>query len=108
MGRVQEKALQIPQPVKKEHQEIPETVEQRIEEVAATVEQRDEQIPQIVEAKPVPMPETIETTQGFEVRLPPGKLEAILKSIDSTPHEGYKPVVGFKSSGQIRIDWIAV
>jgi len=108
LGRVQEKALQIPQPVKKEHQEIPETVEQRIEEVAATVEQRDEQIPQIVEAKPVPMPETIETTQGFEVRLPPGKLEAILKSIDSTPHEGYKPVVGFNSSGQILIDWIAV
>jgi hypothetical protein len=108
LDRVQEKSLHIPEPVKKEDQDLPEVVEERIEEVPEVVEQRAEHIPQVVEQVQLPMPETIETTQGFEVRLPPGKLKAILKSIDSTPHEGYKPVVGFTPNGQIIIDWVSV
>jgi hypothetical protein len=108
LDRVQEKSLHIPEPVKKGDQDVPEVVEERIEEVPEVVEQRAEHIPQVVEQVQLPMPETIETTQGFEVRLPPGKLKAILKSIDSTPHEGYKPVVGFTPNGQIIIDWVSV
>ena len=108
LDRVQEKSLHIPEPVKKGDQDLPEVVEERIEEVPEVVEQRAEHIPQVVEQVQLPMPETIETTQGFEVRLPPGKLKAILKSIDSTPHEGYKPVVGFTPNGQIIIDWVSV
>ena len=56
----------------------------------------------------MPMPETISTSQGFEIRLPPGKLEAILKSIEITPHEGFKPVVGLNANGQIVIDWVSL
>lgn len=56
----------------------------------------------------VVLPAAIETGLGFEIRLPPGKLEAIVKSISSTPHEGYKPVVGLHESGKIVIDWVEV
>jgi len=108
LGRAQGQVLQIPEPVKKEEQDIPEIVEQRVEQVAEIAEQRAAHIPQVVEQVQPPMAETITTTQGFEVRLPPGKLESILKSIDSTPHEGYKPVVGFTPNGQIIIDWVSV
>ncbi len=63
---------------------------------------------QVTEPVSLPMPDTITTAQGFEIRLPAGKLDAILKSIASTPHEGYKPVVGLNEGGQIIIDWISV
>ena len=111
LGRAQGQVLQIPEPVKKENQDISEPVkseDQATPEVAKMAEQSVAYFPQVVEQLPVPLSETIETTQGFEVRLPPGKLEAILKSIDSTPHEGYKPVVGFNQNGQIIIDWVNV
>jgi hypothetical protein len=54
------------------------------------------------------LPATIDTGLGFEIQLPPGKLEAIVKSIRSTPHEGYKPIVGMHENGKIVIDWVEV
>ena len=48
----------------------------------------------------------IETNHEFEIRLPPGKLEAILQSVQGTPHDGFKPVVSVHENGKIVIDWV--
>ncbi len=57
---------------------------------------------------PAPVLPSITTEFDFEIQLPPGKLEAILRSIETTEHEGYKPIVGFSPNGQIVIDWVAL
>ena len=93
---VEEKFKGIPEPVTRQSEEVTEDME------------KVEEVPKVVEQVLLPMPETIETSHEFEIRLPPGKLEAVLKSIDSTPHDGYKPVISFNSSGQIVIDWVGI
>jgi drug/metabolite transporter superfamily protein YnfA len=106
LAKIPEPVLEEVPEVVEEDEEVPEVVEED-EEVPEVVEE-DEEVPEVVEEVSIPMPETISTTQGFEIRLPPGKLEAILKSIAMTPHEGYKPVVGLNSNGQIVIDWVSI
>ena len=78
-------------------------LEKEIEEAIA------EEEAEVIEQNTLPpLPETITTSHGFEIRLPTGKLEAIMKSIENTPHEGYKPIVGLNQNGQIVIDWVSV
>ncbi|MGY8698155.1 MAG: hypothetical protein ACKVHC_00460, partial [Candidatus Poseidoniales archaeon] len=98
--------------------EVVEVVEELTEETPEVVEEEFKGIPEPVtkqsekesivhqEEIVIPLPATVETSQGFDIRFPPGKLEDILRSIDTTPHEGYKPVIGFNSNGQIVIDWV--
>ena len=116
LDRGQKKAEEVPEDIE---DEVEEDIEDEVEEVLEIVEEKfkgipepvtrqSEEVPKVVEQVLLPMPDTIETSHGFEIRLPPGKLEAVLKSIDSTPHEGYKPVIGFNSNGQIVIDWVGV
>ena len=95
---------ELPEIVKGQAEEVEE-----VEEVFEIVEEEAEEVEEVVvEEVFVPMPETISTSQGFEIRLPPGKLEAILKSIEITPHDGFKPVVGLNANGQIIIDWVSL
>ena len=89
-------------------EETPEVVEEEFQGIPEPVTKQTEKQPELVEEVLVQIPDTVETSKGFEIRLPPGKLEAILKSIDTTPHDGYKPVIGFNLNGQIVIDWVAV
>ena len=100
-----------------ESDEMPEPVFEANEEESV---EDEEVLPEPVLKKTIPkaipkpvveqivLPAVIETGLGFEIRLPPGKLEAIVKSIRSTPHEGYKPIVGMHENGKIVIDWVEV
>ena len=56
--------------------------------------------------KNIQLSSNIETNHEFEIRLPPGKLEAILQSVQGTPHDGFKPVVSVHENGKIVIDWV--
>ena len=113
--------LDIPEPVLEEEvledleedskdeveEESTETLQPLLEkEIEDIFENLDEEESEVVEE--LPLPDTISTPHGFEIRLPAGKLDAIIKSIESTPHEGYKPIVGLNENGQIVIDWVSV
>ena len=37
---------------------------------------------------------------GFAVNIPPNILQNISMAIANTPHEGFKPVIGFKPNGE--------
>lgn len=110
--------LEIPEPVVEEEPEVIEEEPEEIEEVFAEIgEEEPEEVEEIeeveekvepVEELMLPLPDTISTPHGFEIRLPAGKLDAILKSIQNTPHDGYKPIVGLNQNGQIVIDWVTV
>jgi len=91
-------------------EETPEVAEDDFKGIPEPVTKQTEEKPEVVEQVSIPLVviDTIETSKGFEIRLPPGKLESILKSIDATPHDGYKPVIGFNPNGQIVIDWVTV
>jgi hypothetical protein len=47
----------------------------------------------------------IETGDGFAIRLPGDVVQNILNSINNTPHEGFKPVLGFSPSGQVMLNF---
>ena len=42
----------------------------------------------------------VDTNQGFAVNIPPNILQNISMAIANTPHEGFKPVIGFKPNGE--------
>ena len=42
----------------------------------------------------------VETNLGFAVNIPPNILQNIGMAIANTPHEGFKPVIGFKPNGE--------
>ena len=102
-----EESKGIPEPVTKESEEVTEhdedDFEQDFKETPKPVNDKAEKIDEQVF---LPIPDTIKTSQGFDIRLPEGKLEAVLKSIESTPHDGFIPVISFNSNGQIVIDWV--
>jgi len=63
-------------------------------------------IPEAVIVKtPVIHDGLIETTDGFAIRLPGDVVQNILNSINNTPHEGFKPVLGFSPSGQVMLNF---
>ena len=47
----------------------------------------------------------IQTMEGFDVRLPKESIEQITRTIEMTPHEGFKPVVRVNMLGQIVLDF---
>ena len=50
------------------------------------------------------IPETlIETKQGFDIRLPPGTADQIIRSIELTPHDGFKPVLELNAFGKLQL-----
>lgn len=63
-------------------------------------------IPEAVIAEtPVIHDGLIETADGFAIRLPGDVVQNILNSINNTPHEGFKPVLGFSPSGQVMLNF---
>ena len=102
-----EPRITIPEPVLEEDDVEGVTTDEDEEEIKSepVVEEKVKERPQ---PQKMPVNANIETSHGFEIRLPPGKLEAIIKSIDSTPHDGYKPVIGLHENGKIVIDWVAL
>jgi hypothetical protein len=109
---VVEESIDIPEPVFEEDDEA--RTDEPIEEEETVLEPEPVVKKAIQKAAATPvveqivLPSAIDTGLGFEIRLPPGKLEAIVKSISTTPHEGYKPVVGLHENGKIVIDWVEV
>ena len=89
-------------------EEEPEEIEEVFAEIGEEEPEEVEEKVEPVEELMLPLPDTISTPHGFEIRLPAGKLDAILKSIQNTPHDGYKPIVGLNQNGQIVIDWVTV
>ena len=47
----------------------------------------------------------VKTMEGFDVRLPKESIEKITRTIEMTPHEGFKPVVRVNMLGQIVLDF---
>ena len=56
-----------------------------------------------------PVPETpqhsglLDTGEGFAVRLPSDAVSNIIATLQTTPHDGYVPVVAFGPGGQIML-----
>ena len=103
-----EQAVEIPEPVLEQEDEEPTEMEEAVPQPEPVVKKATPKAKVKPVVEKVVLPAAIETGLGFEIRLPPGKLEAIVKSISSTPHEGYKPVVGLHENGKIVIDWVEV
>ena len=110
-----EPKVTIPEPVFEADEEEEVTAEEDEEEIKSesVVEKKVEESPQprqrmAYQPQQMSVKANIDTSHGFEIRLPPGKLEAIIKSINSTPHDGYKPVIGLHENGKIVIDWVAL
>jgi hypothetical protein len=111
---IADESVEIPEPVFEAEEE--ESVEDEEDFDEANEQQLPEPVLKKKTSKAIPkpvveqyvLPAAIDTGLGFEIRLPPGKLEAIVKSIRSTPHEGYKPIVGMHENGKIVIDWVEV
>ncbi len=70
-------------------------------------QESDENLEQTVDEYFIPPPvlaeKTIDTGQGFEIKLPTNILDNILKAIEETPHEGFKPTLEFNKSGEIML-----
>ena len=52
---------------------------------------------------PVLAEKILDTGQGFNIKLPTNILDNILKAIEETPHEGFKPTLEFNKSGEIML-----
>ena len=59
----------------------------------------------VIVETPVTHDGLIETTDGFAIRLPGDVVQNILNSINNTPHQGFKPVLGFSPSGQVMLNF---
>ncbi len=106
------KSKATPIEVEQDH-EVEEDVEDEVEE--------DEEIEEILELEKeledemeelvAPIQEAInnigyiKTMEGFDVRLPKESIEQITRTIEMTPHEGFKPVVRVNMLGQIVLDF---
>ena len=77
------------------------------------VEEIDDEVIEIEQPVPIIAPAEItaihdgliETADGFAIRLPGDVVQNILNSINNTPHEGFKPVLGFSPSGQVMLNF---
>ena len=57
----------------------------------------------VAQAMPVVQETLIQTAQGFEIRLPPGAADQIIRSIELTPHDGFKPVLELSAFGKLQL-----
>ena len=81
--------------VLEEEEEAEEEVDEEVEEI------EPEQVP---EAKPAPSHSgLLSTGEGFALRLPKDAVNNIISTLETTPHDGYVPVVAFGPTGQIML-----
>ena len=98
----EEPTIELDEELEKELMELDEVEE--VVEAEPVVEVEEE----VVEAEPVvaqPLGHNglLDTGEGFSLRLPKDAVDNIIASLDSTPHDGYVPVVAFGPSGQIML-----
>ena len=82
--------------VKKEVKQVKSEAKQVVEAVKKEVKQTTNQ----------ELPKTsnfIDTNLGFAFNLPQNVLDNISRAIANTPHEGFKPVIGFKPNGEVML-----
>ena len=109
-----------PHPKPTEVESIEEDDEEDIEEDIEEIKEEDEIEPEDEQAvettqepvkaaleipPPVLTKERVQTQHGFEIELPDDMFNTILASIDSTPHEGFKPVVAFGPRGEVILNF---
>ena len=83
--------------VSKNHDEIRDVKEQ----VENQIQAAKEQIQQSNVSVNIPFANNlVDTNQGFAVNIPQNILQNISMAIANTPHEGFKPVIGFKPNGE--------
>ena len=83
--------------VSKNHDEIGDVKE----EVENQIQAAKEQVQQSNVSLNVPFANNlVDTNQGFALNIPPNILQNISMAIANTPHEGFKPVIGFKPNGE--------
>jgi len=83
--------------------EVIEEVKQIKTETKQVVEAVKEEVKQ---ASTQELPKTsnlIDTNLGFAFNLPQNVLDNISRAIANTPHEGFKPVIGFKPNGEVML-----
>ena len=92
----------------KEDVEIPEPVtdEDDLDEFVEELESEDELESEEVVTEEVESEESrVNTDRGFEIELPPNVLANILNAMEDTDTEGFTPVLGFDSAGQIILNF---
>ncbi len=98
------------------HDEVEESVEEEASADETVVEEEtlrpleEEKRVSPVEEKPTQQQEhngLLDTGEGFALRLPKDAVQNILTSLESTPHDGYVPVVAFGPNGQIMLTFEA-
>ena len=83
--------------VSENHDEIGDVKEQ----VENQIQAAKEQVQQSIVSVDIPFANNfVDTNQGFAVNIPPNILQNISMAIANTPHEGFKPVIGFKPNGE--------
>jgi hypothetical protein len=100
--QVQGGLLQATKKISAKEEEPPEIVEVIDDEVIEI----EQPVPIIAPAEITAIHDgLIETADGFAIRLPGDVVQNILNSINNTPHEGFKPVLGFSPSGQVMLNF---
>ncbi len=108
--RVETKPAQVNEEQSSEGEEEEEEEEEEIEETEDGLE-LDQDLEDEMEEVASPVQEIannigyIKTQEGFDVRLPKESIEQITRTIEMTPHEGFKPVVRVNMLGQIVLDF---
>lgn len=103
------------QELKEETEESSEEEERSDEETVVEDEETVQPAEEVEEAPPVeekpPQQKQhsglLDTGEGFALRLPKDAVQNILASLDTTPHDGYVPVVAFGPNGQIMLTFEA-
>jgi hypothetical protein len=81
----------------------PEPVSEPIPEPVTRAQTLTERMDSIVEN--VSESGLVETREGFTFRLPPEVLSNIRASLETTPHEGFMPVLDFDSRGNVVLNF---
>ena len=96
IDEVEQEFSVLEEAVKKEVEQVKSEAKQVVEAVKKEVEQTTNQ----------ELPKTsnfIDTNLGFAFNLPQNVLDNISRAIANTPHEGFKPVIGFKQNGEVML-----
>jgi hypothetical protein len=98
----EEVEVELDEELEKELMELDEVEEVVEAEPVVEVEEEEASVKPTV-AQPLGHNGLLDTGEGFSLRLPKDAVDNIIASLDSTPHDGYVPVVAFGPSGQIML-----
>jgi hypothetical protein len=75
--------------------------------VESEIAAENEEVAMPAEKEPAGHSGLLDTGEGFALRLPKDAVDNILASLETTPHDGYVPVVAFGPNGQIMLTFEA-